>query len=196
MRVWEIENWQSKKLRRKNWGSQYVFLYEGVWYGRKDNHDFTYHQSIIDAVYQIMSYDDVEEYVEPIVKNCKTCANQCTFWLESGHTVSNFACWTDKKEEPVMEKKACSPSCANLGTKLCETCTLGPNYVNAKNHYSPKLPTKTKDLTWQEAYEAWQGGWEVVYTASPSTIANFHLYDMYQVGQVLQTKFNLTGKRR
>lgn len=231
MRAWEIENWQSKKLRRKCWQPlEYLHINKNGHWSFVDRTGRGFGIFLINYLtpfVDLMSSNDVEEYVEPgkackncgcptcwyrdwpkadldkycrcwtakkeepVIKNCKTCANPCEFWLSVGQNLTDMKCWTDKKEEPVMEK-----SCANCVNKdlfsYCRCCIHGESYKNAKDHFQMRLPAKTKDLTWQEAYEAWKDGWEVWH----NYVVSFDKDSRFTIHELFSAKYQLTGKRR
>ena len=58
----------------------------------------------------------------------------------------------------------------------------------------PKTPAKTKDLTWMEAKEAWDAGWEV--SGISDGIECFDTDMQFSVGAIVNVKYQLTGKRR
>jgi len=185
MRVWEIKDWQNKKLRRACWNKSLYcsFTPNRGW----DSHcagqviDF---DSNLQYFFGVMSENDIEEYVEP-TKQCEDCATESIYCGDCPDKVI-------KKEEPVMEKR-----CDNCGWsgQVCNGCFRKERLDN----WMPKTPAKTKDLTWMEAKEAWDEGWQVsnprwhycaLTTVSFESIATFYVSD------VLHTLYTLTGNRR
>jgi hypothetical protein len=97
-----------------------------------------------------------------------------------------------KKEETVMEKNC--ENCYFLGIDryVCNDCIRQPR---TSDHWAPNLPTKNKDLTWMEAKEAWDLGWEVVDQLG-HIIRTFAADTCFTVQFITSVKYQLNGKRR
>jgi hypothetical protein len=99
-----------------------------------------------------------------------------------------------KKEELTMEK-----SCKNCGqpnSESCKTCTYQKHKTFYRDNWIPLLPTKTKNLTWQEAYEAWTAGWEVANPCDNRWLLSFSPDMTWSTYNILSQRYHLTGKRR
>lgn len=220
MRAWEIKNWQDKKLRRACWNKSLYcsFTPNRGW----DSHcagqviDF---DSNLQYFFGVMSENDIEEYVEPtkqcedcateskyckdcpdkkeVKKDCHTCRNPCS-WGQEGHPLNNAPCWAAKKEELTMEKSCDICKNRKAFESKCFECS---RIIRTTDNFEPELPTKTKELTWNEAYEAWNDGWEVETMDNPPILhaGNKTVFDNtehFMVVEILTFKYQLTGKRR
>ena len=55
-------------------------------------------------------------------------------------------------------------------------------------------PSKSTNLTWQEAYDAWNNGWEVATTDGGGEY--FGKEAEFSVDEIVNVRYKLTGKRR
>ena len=91
--------------------------------------------------------------------------------------------------------------------KRCDNCGWSGQVCNGcfrkerLDNWCPKLPTKTKNLTWMEAKEAWDAGWEINFM-DESMVQNTHFplsfgpNASWTVVGICEYKYQLTGKRR
>ena len=110
-------------------------------------------------------------------------------------TIWCFGKSLDKKEKQDV-KKSCdgcvSQTEEGCFTVVCAQCTH-PDKDRA-DHFKPRLPAKTKDLTWMEAKEAWEDGWQVIDISS--VIRYFAEGDSFNTYEITKSKYQLTGTRR
>jgi hypothetical protein len=59
-----------------------------------------------------------------------------------------------------------------------------------------KLPTKTHDLKWDEAYIEWQNGWQVSCDSDDRWFVDFGEDNTWTTLDFTQRRYHLTGERR
>lgn len=98
-----------------------------------------------------------------------------------------------KKEELIVEKPC--DICKNR--KALESKCFGcSRIIRTTDNFEPELPTKTKNLSWHEAYDAWNQGWEVCSDSEERWLVKFAPAIQWTTHDILEKKYHLTGKRR
>lgn len=76
-------------------------------------------------------------------------------------------------------------------TSKCDICSHNPNL---KDHWDPIKPSKSTDLTWREAYEAYHAGWKIK-RLKTNIEYNFYGANLFSTSDINAKDYYIVGKR-